>query len=223
MAVATWWQGDSLPHLAPLQDFHAHLSDNVSLVARLAQLDEQEVQTRMKGGHRLYVASLGKIPIGYGWVATRNASIGELGITFQLPAKNQYLWDFATLPTWRGRGVYPQLLQAILKHEAQSGDRFWIIHAPENHASEVGIHKAGMSTVAELSFAITGGAGLAPVAELARAQTWATMINIPLFSSQEKHMLVPCWKCGVEGKNAFCWSSDHRSSCSCVQRVSMSE
>jgi GNAT superfamily N-acetyltransferase len=216
MAVATWWHGDSLPQLPPLPGFDAALTDNVPLAARLAQLNEQEVQTRMDGGHRLYVASLREIPISYGWVATRNASIGKLGITFQLPTKNLYLWDFATLPTWRGYGVYPQLLQVILKQEASSGDRFWIIYAPENHASERGIHKAGMSPVAELSFAVKGGAGLVPFAEIARAQTWADVVNIPLLPAQQSDMLAPCWSCGVNGKNAFCWSSDHRSSCTCV-------
>jgi len=216
MAVATWWRGDSLPQLPPVPGFHADLSNNASLAARLAQLDEQEVRTRREMGHRLYIASLGEIPIGYGWVATHNASIGELGIIFQLPANNQYLWDFATLPTWRGRGVYPQLLQAILKQEVNGGDRFWIIHAPENRASAIGIRKAGMSPVAELSFAVEGGAGLVPLAELTRAQTWADLINIPLLSARESNTLLPCWRCGVGGKNAYCLSSEHHSSCTCV-------
>ena len=216
MAVATWWQGDALPQITPLPDFHADLSDNIPLIARLAQLNEREVQGRIETGHRLYIASLKEIPVGYGWLATQAASIGELGISFQLSTDDRYLWDFATLPAWRGRGIYPRLLQAILVQETQDENRFWIIHAPENHASEIGIHKAGMNTVAELSFATKGGVVLTPVTEMTRVQTLASLIHVPLLPTQEKNILIPCWKCGIGGKEDFCWSSEHHSSCTCV-------
>jgi hypothetical protein len=71
--------------------------------------------------------------VAYGWVADAGAAIGELDVAFRLEANDRYLWDFVTLPAWRGRGVYPHLLQAILR--AEEGGRFWIINAPENVAS----------------------------------------------------------------------------------------
>jgi GNAT superfamily N-acetyltransferase len=65
-----------------------------------------------------------------GWAATREAPIGELNLVFPIAADSRYLWEFATLPEWQGRGLYPRLLQAIV--QAERAERFWIIHAPEN-------------------------------------------------------------------------------------------
>lgn len=89
----------------------------------LAALDPAEIRARLAGGHRPYVASLDGAPAAYGWVAGTGATIGELGVTFVLPAGDRYLWDFATLPAWRGRGIYPQLLRAIIAAESATGAR----------------------------------------------------------------------------------------------------
>jgi hypothetical protein len=48
-----------------------------------------------------YLASVEQTPVGYGWVATQEALIGELGLQFGLPETDRYLWDFATLPSGR--------------------------------------------------------------------------------------------------------------------------
>ncbi|MBC8075410.1 MAG: hypothetical protein H7Y32_04990, partial [Chloroflexales bacterium] len=53
----------------------------------------------------------------------------------------------ATLPAWRGIGLYPRLLQAILAAESDTAARFWIAYLPENHASARGITKAGFRSV----------------------------------------------------------------------------
>ena len=56
--------------------------------------------------------------------------IGELGLTLTLPRSDPYLWDCATLASWRSRGVYPRLLQVNLAAEAFPAMNDWIIHAP---------------------------------------------------------------------------------------------
>src|SRR5262249_35635739 len=48
---------------------------------------------------------------------------------------------------WRGLGIYPRLLQAILAREAGEAQRFWIGHVRENRASGRGIVKAGFGTI----------------------------------------------------------------------------
>jgi ribosomal protein S18 acetylase RimI-like enzyme len=68
------------------------------------------------------VGYLGGVATTYGWVATRAASIGELSIAFTLPSGDRYLWDFATDPDQQGQGLYPRLLQAIVREE--QADRF---------------------------------------------------------------------------------------------------
>ena len=82
--------------------------------------------------------------MAYGWVATRVASIGELKLTITLSSSDRYLWDFATLPEWQGRSLYPHLLQANLHHEREA-ERFWIIYAPEKLPWGAGMRKAGFT------------------------------------------------------------------------------
>ena len=146
----------------------------------------------MHTGHQPYLAYVEQAPVGYGWMATREASIGELGLHFALPVTERYLWDFATLPEWQGYGIYPRLLQCILMHQSTTVERVWIIHAPENSPSGAGMTKAGLLPIGQLSFQIDGKVGLAPFDSLERAQAGAALLGIPLIES----VLAPCWSCG---------------------------
>src|SRR5215212_6462485 len=143
MAFATWWRGDHRSALASLPTFFAAPTKDIALLAQLAHLECVEVRRRLDQGHRPYIAWLDGQPTAYGWVATQTAEIGELDLTISLSSSHRYLWDFATLPVWRGRGIYPHLLQAILAAEVVEAKQFWIIAAPENQASSAGIAKAG--------------------------------------------------------------------------------
>jgi GNAT superfamily N-acetyltransferase len=114
--------------------------------------------------------------VTYGWVATREASIGELNLVFPITADSRYLWDFATLPDWQGKGLYPRLLQAIV--QAERAERFWIIHAPENLPSGAGIHKAGFQAVGQLSFQHDNSLGLIPFELPERARIGAALLGV---------------------------------------------
>ena len=192
MALATWWRGDSVPPLSPLPDFRVEASHDEHLIAHINQLAQHEVRRRMRTGHQPYLAYVQQPPVGYGWMATQEASIGELGLRFALPATERYLWDFATLPEWQGYGIYPRLLQGILTQLPPTVERVWIIHAPENTPSGVGMTKAGLLPVGQLSFRRDGGVGLAPFDTLERAQAGAARLGIPVV----EHVLAPCWHCG---------------------------
>ena len=138
----TWWRGDRLPPLPPLAHFHAERTHDAQMLARLHQLDIPTIDARIQAGNHPYVAFLQSIPVAYGWVATRIERI-EPDLAWPLAAHECSLWDFATLPAWRGRGIYPRLLQAILQAEAVAAERFWIGHTAGNTASQRGILKAG--------------------------------------------------------------------------------
>jgi hypothetical protein len=180
----TWWIGDSLPDLPPLANFTTEATDNCDLLVELAQLDIEEVVTRMQTGHRPYVARLAGRSVAYGWSAASEASIGEVGIRFTIPPANRYLWDFATLPAWRGRGVYPRLLQAILAAEAGATERFWIGHDLENIASARGIVKAGFRQVGMLYALVSGGTQLVPVGPVEQARAGAALLGVPLLENK---------------------------------------
>jgi hypothetical protein len=206
MALATWWRGDAVPSLSLLPGFHVEASRDEQLIAQINRLAPNEVRQRMSAGHQPYLASIEQAPVGYGWIATQEASIGELDIRFALPATERYLWDFATLSEWQGYGIYPRLLQHILMQQSPVVERVWIIHAPENNPSGAGMTKAGLLPVGQLSFGSEGGVGLAPFEQFERAQAGATLLGIPLIAS----VLAPCWCCGgathsTAADAASCW------------------
>jgi GNAT superfamily N-acetyltransferase len=214
MALASWWGGDPLPPLSPLTGFSAGPTHDEQILAHLNGLAPAEIRRRLQAGHRPYLGYLAETPVAYGWVATRQAEIGELGLDFTIPGVHRYLWDFATLPAWRGRGIYPHLLQAILTAEHNQAAYFWIIYAPENHPSGAGIHKAGLTPVGQLSFQRNGHAGLTPLGQIERARAGATLLGVPLLEGG----LSPCWRCGrvaslpstLEMVSDTCWASLER-------------
>jgi GNAT superfamily N-acetyltransferase len=150
MPFATWWRSDPLPELSPLASFTARRVMRWDEAQRVTSLTEHRVHLRYQNGHHLYAAFLDEVPVAYGWAAMQAGGIEELDFSFQVPAGNCYLWDFVTLPAWRGRGVYPHLLQSILR-QADEVTRFWIGYEEHNEASARGIAKAGFKVVGDLA------------------------------------------------------------------------
>lgn len=198
MPLLTWWFGDPLPEFTSTMPVSAQATKDVKLLATLARLPEQEVSARLAAEHVPYLAQIGSVPIAYGWVARHQAAIGELQHQFSIMPNDRYLWDFATLPAWRGRGVYPHLLQAILAQE--QAERFWIIHAPENSASARGIHKAGFQLVGTLSFRADGYPALAHASRCDRTQVGARVIGVPLADTMNGENLTLCWHCTIAAR-----------------------
>lgn len=225
MSFATFWIEDTLPAIASLPGFTAGPALNSHELAEINHISYAEVVDRQMNGHRPYVARMNGQPIAYGWLATSKVSIGELDINVELPPGDRYLWDFATLPEWQGRGLYPRLLQSILEHEIQNAKRFWIIHAPENLPSGAGMSKAGFEFVGQLSFTLDGGVGLAPYSDSTeRARIGADLLQVRLIES----ILAPCWNCGgMVAKHPdkvdadSCWppKKSSESVCCCVKEV----
>jgi hypothetical protein len=135
----TWWRGDTLP---PLADFHVEREPDAARVASLTQLDSTAIQTRLRAGNEPYMAFLDTTLVAYGWIATRTEQVGD-ELAWPLSMRDRSLWDFVTPPAWRGRSMYPHLLQAILREEVVTAERFCIGHTLENTASQRGIVKAG--------------------------------------------------------------------------------
>ena len=175
---------------APLAGMRVVRISDARFMAQLQRKPEPAVQQRYAEGHRAYVALVEGEPAAWGWVATRTATIGELSTSFNIPARTRYLWNFVTAAEHRGKGIYPRLLDAIVQAESVEAERFWIIYAPENHASASGIHKAGFSTVATLSFDAMGVPAVA-AAERAAGRAAADLLGVP----QSAGSLSQCWRC----------------------------
>ena len=221
VALWTWWAGDEVPDLAPIPGFSTRCGGDADGLARLTSLDPDEVRARMDAGHRIYVAELDGSPVAYGWAATLGAAIGELDLAFSVPATDRYLWDFATLPAWRGRGVYPRLLQAILVSEGRAASRFWIINAPENRSSAAGIAKAGFRPVGVLSFLADRRVGAERRGADERARIGTALLGVPLLEAVEHGRVVaPCWRCVIAarrgGGEAACWPYEEGVAVACT-------
>jgi len=135
-------------------------NNDAALLSILGNTPVEEVEKRIANNHFAFIAFINNEPAAFGWMATAKAKIGELNHEFVLPENNRYLWNFRTLAPFRGLGIYPALLQFIIRYEGGSEKQFWIIHAPENKSSLKGIDKAGFEYVGKLYAKSDGAIGL---------------------------------------------------------------
>ena len=180
MALGTWWRGDILPSLTTLSSFSIQQSNDREHIAQLNNISLQEFDQRIQNGNRVYLAFIAESLVAYGWVATRSAGVAEIGLAFTLPPQNYYLWDFQTLPEWRGRGIYPHFLQAIIRQEMHLVERFWILFQPGNVAAEHSIQKSGFLFVGELALTEGRVSGFTLFNNSERATIGASILNLPI-------------------------------------------
>jgi hypothetical protein len=175
----TWWQGDALPALAPLAGLTvAPWLDDEAMIALATGLAAAEVAARHQQGHRAYRASVAGAFAGYGWSTSAVVVIRELRLRFTLPADHRYIWNCATEPKWRGHGVYPRLLQAVVRAEMPATTRFWIGHAPGNLASARGMLTAGFQPVVDFEVLADGGVSLSATGSHPRALVAARVLGL---------------------------------------------
>jgi GNAT superfamily N-acetyltransferase len=210
----------SLPSQKKAAQITVRQDEDVALLAELTRLDKTVITERISNGHHSYTAWMSHTPVAYGWVATESAIIGELDLFFRVASNHLYLWDFKTLSGWRGRGIYPHLLQNILQ-TAVNDQQCWIAHSPENSASRHGIEAAGFSLVGKLSFqkSTTAPVLSSPEKETQYAQLAAKMLNVELmFGEKGNQMIAPCWRCVTSAKLSVafvppaCWTDE----CGCA-------
>jgi GNAT superfamily N-acetyltransferase len=175
----SWCRGDALPICSVVSGLTVEESKHVELLSHLMGIPSAALREQLWLGHRAYLARLGTLPVAVGWSATGEVALLGGRVTLHVPPHNRYLYGFVTHPDWRGRGIYPHLLQAILRTEEQ--EHFWIIHLRENTPSQRGIHKAGFRLAGRFSFFPTGGLGLLPLpGDSERAQVAAHLLGLPL-------------------------------------------
>jgi GNAT superfamily N-acetyltransferase len=214
MPIAARHIRDQQPFLIPLPFLTVRRVIGTDLMGALQQRRREEIDDRFAFGHRAYVAFLDDQPAAFGWLATSGARIGELGIEFDIPLGDGYLWNFVTLPAFRGMGIYPRLLDAIVQLEKVEAERFWVAYAPENKASGSGIAKAGFTELAELSFDEAGRAAVRALIT-GGGQAASRLLGVPEASGD----LALCWRCVRAGNlDSPCTTG----SCSCdYQRPAM--
>lgn len=190
MPIALRYRHDPHAPMSAIDGLSVHREYDASVMAALQLRSLDVIQARFNAGHRAYVATLHGVPAAWGWVATESATIGELRIAFDIPHEARYLWNFVTLPGFRGRGIYPRLIEEIVLAESTDAEAFWIAYAPENHASGIGIQKAGFALVAELSFDWEGKAVVKDLRDGGGVEA-ARLLGL----ADTKTAIAACWKC----------------------------
>lgn len=208
MPIALRHRDDPAPMWPRFPGLHVRREVDAARLARLQEKAEDEMTSRLGGGHRAYIAWRDAEPAAWGWVATRSAFIGELGTSFDLPKGTRYLWNFVTLKQHRGLGIYPRLLDVIVREESAEAEHFWIAYAPENHASGSGTRKAGFTRMADLSFDEYGH----PVAKSRLPGGGAKAAQMLGLRSVDK-AVAPCWRCARAPASADSSCSPGRCTC----------
>lgn len=152
--VGTKWPADEASH----RDEIASVSDELAAAMNLASTEP--IRQRLQGRRRCFYLRLAgqteheRRPIvAYGWVTCGVECVGELERQFNLRQDEAYLWDFATLPAWRGQRLYSALLSHIIYrlHE-ENVTRIWIGASRQNQPSIQGFANAGFQHVVDVTY-----------------------------------------------------------------------
>jgi len=85
------------------------------------------VGKRLARGCRCFGAWLGPELAGYGWLSTGPEWIGELQLEIAPGPGDGYIWNCATVPSHRRRGVFRSMLAGITAQTREDGlRRLWI-------------------------------------------------------------------------------------------------
>jgi GNAT superfamily N-acetyltransferase len=213
MSLYTLSTSDHLPALDMLPGLHFEESTDLTLLSQMGEVTEGEVVKRLANSNTAFIAFYRGQPAAFGWMASGRCRIGELAHEFMLPAGNRYLWNFRTMAAFRGRGIYPLLLQFILQYERSRANRFWIIHAPENKSSLKGIGKAGFRYLGKLYSRADGHAGIETIS-ISREEV--SLIDAMHFK-RSAQPAATCWNCSspyLKNKRATCCCTDAGETCS---------
>jgi len=130
-------------------------------LATAMELPESEVLARLARGCRVIAAWHGDEVASYCWVSVHREHVGELARDLSLPAGESYVWDCATVPRYRGQGLYRSLLRQIAETLAGEGQRrVWIGASSTNEASNRTFAAVGFRPAASVVSVRVAGRGL---------------------------------------------------------------
>lgn len=131
------------------------------LLAAAMGLAEPDVLARLARGCRVMAAWQGDEVASYCWISAHREHVGELARDLSLPAGESYVWDCATVPRFRGQGLYRSLLRQIAETLAGEGQRrVWIGASSTNEASNRTFAAAGFRPAASVYSLRLAGRGI---------------------------------------------------------------
>lgn len=97
---------------------------------------------------RCYAGRVGDDIASYGWVSEAETALGEIEAIIRPGDGEAYIWDCRTLPAFRGRGLYRDLLTQLVTDLSRDRlHRAWIATLQRNRAGCRGVMRAGFHPV----------------------------------------------------------------------------
>ena len=89
--------------------------------------DGDRVASRFARGCRCFAVWDGGLLVSYGWLSVKPEWVGELCLQFAPGEREAYVWNCATIPSHRRRGMYRALVEGIVRRAREEGvARLWI-------------------------------------------------------------------------------------------------
>ena len=122
--------------------------------------DRHLFQARLDRGEQFWTAQQDDRIVSYIWATKASVEIGEIYAVVRPREDEIYLYDAFTFDAYRGRNLYPAVLQQILVHGRKTGLRRALIFVlSDNIASIRGVKKAGFKEFQRVTYSTTFGFG----------------------------------------------------------------
>ena len=153
------WSGDSIPELAAKCPLEIRVGGdaNLNLIASFHGYTEESHQIaglkeRFEKGDKPYLVFCGRVLAHVAWVCRRNeVEMEEIWASLKFKNRQAYIMDCKTFFTFRGKNIYPVVLQRILRDlSGEDVEKVFIGCNPSNTASIKGIKKAGFAPLRKI-------------------------------------------------------------------------
>lgn len=140
-------QQSVVPGQLPLTIHRLDSADSVLFRALCQRFPEKDFAPRWREfGTQSFVAVAGGAIAGFAWVGRYRLRIAEINYQYPLASDELFIYDCFVAPAFRGQGIYPAMIGAILEESRGAGlKRALIAVTSVNRASIRGILKAGFT------------------------------------------------------------------------------
>lgn len=139
--------GEIPPNEARIEAVYETLDANSSSRELIEEVQsERLVRIRFERGEKCFVAIHKDHVVSYIWGSRGKVGVEEIALSVQTGPSEMYLYDAFTLEPWRGRNLYPSVLQRAMESGRDLGlARTTIFVEAKNTPSIRGVTKAGFT------------------------------------------------------------------------------
>ncbi len=128
-------------------------TDGVAAMAAATDRPQHLILERLDPRRRCFAAWHGAEIAAYCWISLQQEYVGEMESILDIQPGEAYIWDCATLPAYRRKGLYTALLAFMLGRLADEGlHRIWIGADLENQPSLRAFERAGFQPATAFTF-----------------------------------------------------------------------